>query len=139
MTTKQKKSTQDSYKPNEKEAYMSKAQLDFFRLELLNHRQVLQDEWEALNEEVHSSADVDAEDFDKATRDVLLFSSVKRLEAIQRSLEAIDLALGDIDSNNYGFCKRTGKPIGLQRLLATPEARFCIEEQEGIESRYEVA
>ena len=129
-----------AYKPHENEQYMNQSQLDFFRLELLNHRQVLQDEWESLNEEVHSSAELDSEDFDKATRDVLLFSSVKRLEAIQRSLEAIDLALSDIETGNYGFCKRTGKKIGLQRLFATPEARFCIEEQEGVElQQYEVA
>lgn len=131
--------SQNAYKPNEDEQYMSKAQIEFFRNELLKNRTILQGEWEDLNEEVHSSADLDSEEFDKATRDILLFSSVKRLEVIQKSLEAIDIALNDIDSGTYGFCKKTGKQIGIQRLLATPEARFCIEEQEGMELQYEVA
>lgn len=127
------------YKPSESEQYMNPNQVEFFRLHLVQTRAMLQNEWESTHAEVNSSADTDSEEFDRATRDVILFSSVKRLESIQKSIEAIDLALEEIDCGRYGFCKRTGKKIGLQRLLATPEARFCIEEQEGIEMQDDVA
>ena len=128
-----------TYIPNESEEYMNKLQIGFFKFELLKKRDTLQSEWEDLSQEVHSSADLDSEEFDKANRDILLFVSVKRLEAIQKSIEAIDFAISDIETGTYGFCKKTGKKIGLQRLFATPEARFCIEEQEGMELQYEAA
>ncbi|MDA0617588.1 MAG: TraR/DksA C4-type zinc finger protein [Proteobacteria bacterium] len=122
-----------SYTPSEVEPYMNEMHLEYFRNELLTKRNHLQDEWEVLNGEIHSSADIDTDMGDRASRDVVMFSNIKRLETIQHSITSIDVSLNDIEYGKYGFCKKTGGEIGIKRLLANPEAKFCVEAQEGVE------
>jgi RNA polymerase-binding transcription factor DksA len=47
-------------------------------------------------------------------------------EQVRRELADIDAALMRIASGNYGVCESCGGPMGLQRLRALPEARYCI-------------
>jgi RNA polymerase-binding transcription factor DksA len=47
-------------------------------------------------------------------------------EAVRRELEEIDAALSRIADGRYGTCLACGGPLGLQRLRALPEARYCI-------------
>ena len=46
-------------------------------------------------------------------------------EAVRRELAEIDEALGRIAAGSYGRCVACGGPMGLQRLRAIPEARYC--------------
>lgn len=122
-----------SYKPSDVEPYMNEMHQEYFYNELATKRDALQDEWKALHSEIHSSADVDADIGDKAARDVVMFSNIKRLESIQNSIASIDASINDIEIGKYGFCKKTGQEIGIKRLLANPEAKFCVEAQESVE------
>jgi RNA polymerase-binding protein DksA len=45
----------------------------------------------------------------------------------RRELKEIEAALARIADGTYGLCERCGRAIGRQRLLAIPEARFCLE------------
>ncbi len=47
-------------------------------------------------------------------------------EVVSRELAEIDAALGRIQEGSYGTCLNCGGPLGLQRLRAIPEARYCI-------------
>jgi hypothetical protein len=47
-------------------------------------------------------------------------------EPVRRELSAIDEALRRIHEGRYGTCLACGGPLGLQRIRAIPEARFCI-------------
>ena len=47
-------------------------------------------------------------------------------EVVRRELEQIDEALLRIEAGSYGRCLSCGGPIGMQRLRAVPEARYCI-------------
>ncbi len=47
-------------------------------------------------------------------------------EAVLRELADIDAALARIRDGGYGQCLSCGGPMGLQRLRAIPEARFCL-------------
>lgn len=47
-------------------------------------------------------------------------------EAVRRELEEIDAALQRIRDGRYGACLNCGGPMGLQRLRAIPEARYCL-------------
>lgn len=47
-------------------------------------------------------------------------------EVVRRELAEIDAALTRIAEGKYGTCLACGGPMGLQRLRALPEARYCI-------------
>lgn len=49
-----------------------------------------------------------------------------RSEIVRRELAEIDAALLRIQQGNYGTCLSCGGPMGLQRLRAIPEARYCL-------------
>lgn len=47
-------------------------------------------------------------------------------EGVRHELAEIDAALVRIQEGRYGTCVACGGPMGLQRLRAIPEARYCI-------------
>jgi DnaK suppressor protein len=47
-------------------------------------------------------------------------------EGVRRELAEIDAALARIAEGRYGTCLSCGGPMGLQRLRAIPEARYCV-------------
>jgi RNA polymerase-binding transcription factor DksA len=47
-------------------------------------------------------------------------------EVMRRELAEIDAALLRIEEGSYGRCQNCGGPMGLQRLRALPEARYCV-------------
>jgi RNA polymerase-binding transcription factor DksA len=47
-------------------------------------------------------------------------------EIVRRELAQIDEALTRIQQGSYGRCLACGGPMGLQRLRAVPEARYCM-------------
>lgn len=47
-------------------------------------------------------------------------------EVTRQELAAIDAALRRIEEGRYGRCEVCGGPMGLQRIRAIPEARFCL-------------
>jgi DnaK suppressor protein len=47
-------------------------------------------------------------------------------EATRRELEEIEDALRRIEAGSYGTCIACGGPMGMQRIRAIPEARFCL-------------
>ena len=75
----------DDYLPSESEQYMNEFHIEYFRNKLCNTRQILQEEWENLNDEIHSSGNSDSELSDKASHEIIIFSSIKRLSSIQNS------------------------------------------------------
>ncbi|HET8542324.1 MAG TPA: TraR/DksA C4-type zinc finger protein [Anaeromyxobacter sp.] len=49
-----------------------------------------------------------------------------RSELVRRELAEIEAALLRIQEGRYGTCLNCGGPMGLQRLRAIPEARYCL-------------
>lgn len=49
-----------------------------------------------------------------------------RSEVVRRELAEIEAALTRIQEGRYGTCLNCGGPMGLQRLRAIPEARYCV-------------
>jgi hypothetical protein len=47
-------------------------------------------------------------------------------EQVLAELAQIDEALGRIARGSYGTCMSCGGPLGLQRIRAIPEARYCL-------------
>ncbi len=48
-------------------------------------------------------------------------------------LSEITEALQRIDNGSYGYCDETGNIIGIKRLEAVPQARYCLSVQERLE------
>jgi DnaK suppressor protein len=47
-------------------------------------------------------------------------------EQVLAELAQIDEALGRIARGSYGTCVACGGPLGMQRIRAIPEARYCL-------------
>ena len=48
-------------------------------------------------------------------------------------LKKVKLALQDINNDEYGYCKKCDECITLPRLLAQPEANFCLSCQDQLD------
>lgn len=46
--------------------------------------------------------------------------------SLELKLKEVNTALDKISGSGYGLCEKCGKEIEEQRLMAAPEARFCI-------------
>jgi DnaK suppressor protein len=117
--------------------YMNAAQQQFFRTLLLNQRGELQtriaEEFEGLRERETSSdpADIGSAEEQRQWQLRLLEREKKLIDKIDKIDEALDrLARGE-----YGWCRETGEPIGLKRLLLRLTASLCIEAKERQEQR----
>lgn len=114
--------------------YMDDAQRHFFRELLLAQRSELQariaHEFDVLREqEPHSDrADVGSAEEQRQWQ-------LRLLEREKKLLDKIDEALERLVRGEYGWCRETGEPIGLKRLLLRPTAVLCIEAKEREELR----
>jgi RNA polymerase-binding transcription factor DksA len=74
----------------------------------------------------HHPGDLGSDAFERM-KDVSILASV------ERRLADVAVALERIDARTYGVCQACGEPIASERLLARPEVRFCIPDQERLE------
>ena len=114
--------------------YMNEAQQRFFRELLLAQRDDLQAridaEFQALREQETNSdlAEIGSAEEQRQWQ-------LRLLEREKKLLDKIDDALELLARGEYGWCRETGEPIGLQRLLLRPTATLCIEAKEREELR----
>ncbi len=114
--------------------YMNEAQQAFFRALLLAQRNELQvrieAEFQQLREQETNSdlADIGSAEEQRQWQ-------LRLLEREKKLLDKIDDVLELLARGEYGWCRETGEPIGLQRLLLRPTATLCIEAKEREELR----
>lgn len=76
---------------------------------------------------------------DKAIREEELRFLFRQIDRESRLLPKIDAAVQRIHQGEYGYCRETGDPIGLARLLLRPTAELSIDakiKQERVEAQY---
>ncbi|MFJ2366736.1 RNA polymerase-binding protein DksA [Pseudomonas sp. NPDC087697] len=114
--------------------YMDDAQQGFFRELLLAQRNELQEriagEFDVLREHEPSSDPADIGSAEEQRQ-----WQLRLLEREKKLLDKIDEALEHLARGEYGWCRETGEPIGLKRLLLRPTATLCIEAKEREELR----
>ncbi|MCX8745674.1 RNA polymerase-binding protein DksA [Snodgrassella sp. B3882] len=111
------------------EEYMNEDHQAFFRDLLLK----LQDELihNANNTAGHLQEQSTTPDpADRATLEEEYALELRTRDRERKLLSKIQASLRQIDEGDYGFCKDTGEPIGLKRLLARPTATLSVEAQE---------
>ena len=119
-----------SYKPNDKEEYMSANQLEYFRVKLVKWKDELSTELKEtldnLKEENWQESDI----ADRATVETDASLELRTRDRYRKLINKINDALIRIDKGTYGYCEETGEEIGLKRLEARPIATLSIEAQE---------
>jgi DnaK suppressor protein len=107
--------------------YMNRTQLDFFRRRLARLREDVLNRIAAHSDDV---GDADAPDpTDRASVVEQRYVAQRLNERDTALLHKLDAALQRMREGRYGYCEKTGEPIGIARLLARPMAMQAIEEK----------
>lgn len=111
------------------EDYMNEDQLAFFRELLVKLQDELINNASATTDHLqdHESASDPA---DRATQEEEYALELRTRDRERKLLSKIQSSLRSIDEGEYGYCRDTGEPIGLKRLLARPTATLSVEAQE---------
>ncbi|MDO4433588.1 MAG: RNA polymerase-binding protein DksA [Alysiella sp.] len=67
---------------------------------------------------------------DRASQEEEYALELRTRDRERKLLAKIQASIRDIDEGDYGFCRDTGEPIGLKRLLVRPTATLSVEAQE---------
>jgi len=98
------------------------------RRRLLHRRRgLMQSGREAVASEKQLPDERDADWVDAAKESEDREVSGRLSEREQLEIEEIDAALDRLACGTYGVCEHCGRAVGRQRLLAIPEARYCVE------------
>lgn len=115
--------------------YMNSVQRAFFRQLLQDERQkLLLLHIDELKKEI-DGGEATGDEADKAAREEDLRLLFRQLDRESRLLPKIDAALARLQNGEYGYCRETGEPIGLARLLLRPTAELSIEAKTAQEMR----
>ena len=119
------------YIPDEKEKYMCTKQKTYFKKSLMEWR----NEIIKVNTKSMYLNDVDQEIsspdlIDQASSQTEKTVEFRTLNRQRKLLSKIEKAIKKIQDNTYGYCEKTGEPIGIKRLIARPIATLSIEAQE---------
>lgn len=79
------------------------------------------DGYDANIEQLGRSAEDNAEEVEEYT------SNLSITETLEKSLEDVDGALKKIKNGTYGICENCDKQIPIDRLIAYPAARNCLD------------
>ena len=108
---------------------MSVAMKSFFRKKLSNKFKELHKKFLAFGETLQEGNIKEADFIDQGSLSQLNTNHFAYYGHERRQLHEIEMALQRLCSGNYGYCLAIGEPIGVQRLLAEPCAKYCLEAQ----------
>ena len=127
------------YIPKLKEKYMCAKHLAYFKQKLLDWKaELVKTNNKAL---YNSSLDDNSASADIVDQASSYTEKNVEMRAINRQIKLIskiDAALKRVEDGTYGYCKETGEPIGLKRLMARPVATLSIAAQEQHEKEEKV-
>ena len=116
--------------PSEKEPYMGKKQLQYFKEKLIAMKEdILHMNRETLMEMQENVAPI-PDIVDRASSEADRALELRTRDRQRKHIAKIDAAIRRIDDGEYGYCEETGEPIGVRRLEARPTATLCVEAQE---------
>ncbi len=119
------------YKPNKKEKYMCEKHRVYFRQKLVEWKNdIKKSNSQALYSsnlaDNVSSADIVDQASSYTDKNVEMRTVNRQIKLVSK----IDAALKRLKDGTYGYCKETGEPIGLKRLIARPIATLSLAAQE---------
>jgi len=130
--------TEDDIRAMSDDEYMNDAQVEFFRTRLLQMRAEVLEREVDVKERLHQR-EVFADPADRATAEEEHWLDLRLRERESLLLRKIDDALRRLENREYGYCEKTGDPIGIPRLLARPTATVCVDvkgQDERVEAQF---
>lgn len=109
------------------EEYMNEQQKKHFRSILSVWKRQLMEEVDRTVHHMKEEATNFADPNDRATQEEEFSLELRTRDRERRLIEKIDLALKQIDDDDYGYCETCGIEIGIRRLEARPTATLCID------------
>ena len=124
------------YKPSSKEPFMNSKQKAYFKQKLTYWKEtLLKGSTETISNLKEDNKEVSGDFADIASAESIKSIELRTRDRERKLISKIDEALKRIEDNTYGYCKVTGKPIGLKRLEARPIATLSIEAQQMHENK----
>jgi DnaK suppressor protein len=119
------------YIPNKKEKYMCEKHRVYFVQKLTEWKnEIIKSNSQALYSsdlvDNISSPDIVDQASSYMEKNVEMRTVNRQIKLVSK----LDAALKRLKDGTYGFCKETGDPIGLKRLVARPIATLCLSAQE---------
>ncbi|MEE2769934.1 MAG: TraR/DksA C4-type zinc finger protein [Pseudomonadota bacterium] len=124
------KNAKDVLKTYQDSEYMNQEQQDFFKLKLEQDKVDLIDRIQSVRTEITNLQSNQSDDNDNATMDELVNRNLSLVQRQTKLLHKIEQALDRLATGEYGYCEKTGEPIGIPRLLARPTSSLSIEAKE---------
>jgi DnaK suppressor protein len=117
----------------EKDSYMNKEQIAYFKQKLLNWKEELEYDLHLAKSCLQQEDLHEADLYDRVSKEISIAMELRNKERDRQLIYQINQALERIEQGTYGFCIETGEPIGIKRLEAQPTASLSIEAQEKYE------
>ncbi|MBN8827650.1 MAG: TraR/DksA family transcriptional regulator [Sphingobacteriia bacterium] len=120
----------NDYDPLKDKIYMSPDMLKFFKDKLTNLLIEIINKENSISSNVRETPYKQPDFVDTGTDEELQYNDFMYQEHEENLRFQIEEALKSIENGTYGFCEESGNPIGIERLLIIPYARFTTEAQE---------
>jgi DnaK suppressor protein len=108
------------------EDYINAEQLEFFKVLLIELYETTKERVQEFKDQIANPMAL-SDQSDRATWEEQCAISLRIVEREQKLLQKIQQALERIRLGDYGYCKESGEPIGLQRLFVRPTAEYCVD------------
>ena len=119
------------YIPNKKEKYMCDKHRAYFKQKLTEWKnEITKSNSQALYSSNLADNTSSPDIVDQASSYTEKSVEMRTVNRQIKLVSKIDAALKRLRDGTYGFCKETGEPIGLKRLIARPIATLSIAAQE---------
>lgn len=118
-----------NYNPLNDSVYMSFNMRQYFYEKLNQELEKLLEEESYLEESLSEAANREPDFVDQSVTERLRFNNYVYHEYEQHLKNDVESALHRLEDGTYGYCVATGKPIGVERLIAAPYALYCIDVQ----------
>ena len=125
----------EKYIPSEKEPFMNKKQLLYFKTKLEKWKASVIEDSEKTRDNLQNNSLPEADIADRASTETDRALELRTRDRQRKLLAKIDEALVRIKEGSYGYCIETGESISLKRLDARPIAFLSIKAQERHERR----
>ncbi len=118
------------YIPADGDEFMSPMMVEFFRQRLVEWRIDLLRESDQTLVNMQTTSVQEPDIADRASLESERALELRTRDRGRKLISKIDDALRRIDTGDYGFCKDSGEPINIRRLIARPIATLSVEAQE---------